>query len=49
MGVSFLIDNADVNELDVEELIDGVEAAHYAHVVFQFDGDLLAHECFEEQ
>mmetsp|Transcript_5733 Transcript_5733/g.13879 ORF Transcript_5733/g.13879 Transcript_5733/m.13879 type:complete len:201 (-) Transcript_5733:13-615(-) len=43
------VDDRDVVELDVEELVDGVERAAEGEVVFELDGDLLVDEGFEKR
>lgn len=46
--VALLVLDTDVGQLDVEELVDGLQAATDAHVVLQLDDNLLANEGLEK-
>lgn len=48
MRISRLLDDADIVELDVQELVDGLEGAADGDVVFELDGDGVVDEGFEE-
>jgi len=48
MGVLYLLDDADVLELDVEVLVDALEGAADLDVVLELDGDLMVDEGLEE-
>ena len=43
-----LVEDADIVELDVEVLVDGLEGAADGDVVLELDGDGLVHERLEE-
>ena len=48
MRVLVEVQDVDVVELDVQVLVDGFEGAADADVIFEFDGDGLVGEGFEE-
>lgn len=48
MGPSLGVADGDLVQLDVEELVDGLEHAGDAEVVLELDGDLVVDEGFEE-
>ena len=48
MRVLCLLGDADVVQLDIQELIDRYQSSLNRHVVFQLDVDDLAHQGFEK-
>lgn len=48
MRILHLLQHLDIIQLDVQELVDGFEGAFDGDVVFEFDGDLVVDEGFEE-
>ena len=48
MRILDLLEHLNLVELDVEELIDGLEGAANGDIILQFDGDFMVYQRLEE-
>ena len=48
LGIFFRIDHLDIQQFNVQILVDTMECSSKHDIVFEFDGNLFAHQGFEK-